>query len=97
MLILGIFMMFIYLYGVIYFVLIFSDLVEKSGVVEGIKKGQLIIWLLIEGLEFRVLFVEVFNRNIFVIVGCVIFLGLFVLFYKYMIKVKVLSECYVEL
>lgn len=45
----------------------------------------------------QVLFAEAFNRNILAIVGCVIFLGLFVLLYKYMIKAKVLSERYAEL
>lgn len=97
MLILGIITMPIYLYGATYLAPILSDLAEKSGAVEGIKKGQLITWSSIEGPEFRVLFAEAFNRNILAIVGCVIFLGLFVLLYKYMIKAKVPSERYAEL
>ncbi len=97
MLILGILTMPIYLYGATYLAPILSDLAEKSGAVEGIKKGQLITWSSIEGPEFRVLFAEAFNRNILAIVGCVIFLGLFVLLYKYMIKAKVPSERYAEL
>ncbi|EQB4891173.1 PTS transporter subunit IIC [Enterococcus faecium] len=97
MLILGILTMPIYLYGATYLAPILSDLAEKSGAVEGIKKGQLITWSSIEGPEFRILFAEAFNRNILAIVGCVIFLGLFVLLYKYMIKAKVPSERYAEL
>ncbi|EHM3053423.1 PTS galactitol transporter subunit IIC [Enterococcus faecium] len=97
MLILGILTMPIYLYGATYLAPILSDLAEKSRAVEGIKKGQLITWSSIEGPEFRVLFAEAFNRNILAIVGCVIFLGLFVLLYKYMIKAKVPSERYAEL
>lgn len=97
MLILGILTMPIYLYGATYLAPILSDSAEKSGAVEGIKKGQLITWSSIEGPEFRVLFAEAFNRNILAIVGCVIFLGLFVLLYKYMIKAKVPSERYAEL
>lgn len=84
----------LYLYGATYLTPILTGLANKTGAVEGIKEGQQITWSSIEGPEFRILFAEAFNKNIFAIVGCVIFILLFILLYKYMTKVDVPSKRY---
>lgn len=97
MLVLGIISMPIYLYGATYLAPILSGLAEKTGAVEGFKKGSLITWSSIEGPEYRIMFAEMFNKNIFAIVGMIVFLVLFVLLYRYMTSIKVPSERYEEL
>ncbi|MBO0419422.1 MAG: PTS galactitol transporter subunit IIC [Vagococcus fluvialis] len=94
MLVLGVISMPLYLYGATYLTPILTGLANKTGAVEGIKEGQQITWSSIEGPEFRILFAEAFNKNIFAIVGCVIFILLFILLYKYMTKVDVPSKRY---
>lgn len=94
MLVLGVISMPLYLYGATYLTPILTELANKTGAVEGIKEGQQITWSSIEGPEFRILFAEAFNKNIFAIVGCVIFILLFILLYKYMTKVDVPSKRY---
>lgn len=94
MLVLGVISMPLYLYGATYLTPVLTGLAEKTGAVEGIKKGQQITWSSIEGPEFRILFAEAFNKNIWGIVGCVMFILLFILLYKYMNKVPVPSKRY---
>lgn len=96
MLILGVISMPIYLYGATYLTPILTGLSDQTGAVEGIAKGQKITWSSIEGPEFRILFAEAFKGNLLAIVGAVIFLALFVWLYKYMMKVKVPSQRYIE-
>ncbi len=94
MIILGIITMPIYLYAATYLAPVLSGLAADTGAVEGFKKGQLITWASIEGPEFRILFAEAFNMNIFAIVGAVIFILLFILLNRYMNKVPVPSKRY---
>lgn len=94
MLVLGVISMPLYLYGATYLTPVLTGLADKTGAVEGIKKGQQITWSSIEGPEFRILFAEAFNKNWLAIVGCIVFIGLFVLLYKYMTKVEVPSKRY---
>lgn len=94
MLVLGIISMPLYLYGATYLTPILTGLADQTGAVEGIKKGQQITWSSIEGPEFRILFAEAFNGNILAIIGCVVFIGLFVALYKYMKKVAIPSKRY---
>ncbi|HCT95863.1 MULTISPECIES: PTS galactitol transporter subunit IIC [Vagococcus] len=94
MLVLGIISMPLYLYGATYLTPVLTGLANKTGAVEGIKKGQQITWSSIEGPEFRILFAEAFNKNIYAIVGSLVFLALFVLLYRYMNRMKVPSERY---
>lgn len=96
MLVLGIISLPIYLYAATYLAPILTGLAESTGAVEGFKEGQSITWSSIEGPEFRILFAEAFNMNILAIVGVVIFIGLFVLLYKYMNKVAIPSQRYEE-
>ena len=97
MLIMGVISMPIYLYAATYLTPILTGLEDKTGAVEGIKKGQQITWSSIEGPEFRILFAEAFKGNILGIVGAVIFIAMFVWLYKYMNKAKVPSQRYEEL
>ena len=97
MLIMGVISMPIYLYAATYLTPILTGLADKTGAVEGIKKGQQITWSSIEGPEFRILFAEAFKGNILGIVGTIIFVAMFVWFYKYMSKAKVPSQRYEEL
>ncbi|WP_438782287.1 PTS galactitol transporter subunit IIC [Enterococcus sp. DIV0187] len=97
MLIMGVISMPIYLYAATYLTPILTGLADKTGAVEGIKKGQQITWSSIEGPEFRILFAEAFKGNILGIVGTIIFVAMFVWLYKYMSKVKVPSQRYEEL
>ncbi|MEG2254308.1 MAG: PTS transporter subunit IIC [Vagococcus sp.] len=94
MLVLGIISMPLYLYGATYLTPILTGLADQTGAVEGIKKGQQITWSSIEGPEFRILFAEAFNGNILAIIGCVVFIGLFVALCKYMKKVAIPSKRY---
>lgn len=94
MLIMGVISMPIYLYAATYLTPILTGLADKTGAVEGIKKGQQITWSSIEGPEFRILFAEAFKGNILGIVGAVIFIAMFVWLYKYMNKAKVPSQRY---
>lgn len=97
MLIMGVISMPIYLYAATYLTPILTGLADKTGAVEGIKKGQQITWSSIEGPEFRILFAEAFKGNILGIVGTIIFVAMFVWLYKYMSKAKVPSQRYEEL
>ncbi len=97
MLIMGVISMPIYLYAATYLTPILTGLADKTGAVEGIKKGQQITWSSIEGPEFRILFAEAFKGNILGIVGTIIFVTMFVWLYKYMSKAKVPSQRYEEL
>lgn len=97
MLIMGVISMPIYLYVATYLTPILTGLADKTGAVEGIKKGQQITWSSIEGPEFRILFAEAFKGNILGIVGTIIFVAMFVWLYKYMSKAKVPSQRYEEL
>lgn len=97
MLIMGVISMPIYLYAATYLTPILTGLADKTGAVEGIKKGQQITWSSIEGPEFRILFAEAFKGNILGIVGTIIFAAMFVWLYKYMSKAKVPSQRYEEL
>ncbi|OJG47860.1 PTS system galactitol-specific transporter subunit IIC [Enterococcus gallinarum] len=97
MLIMGVISMPIYLYAATYLTPILTGLADKTGAVEGIKKGQQITWSSIEGPEFRILFAETFKGNILGIVGTIIFVAMFVWLYKYMSKAKVPSQRYEEL
>ncbi|MGH1661404.1 PTS galactitol transporter subunit IIC [Enterococcus avium] len=97
MLIMGVISMPIYLYAATYLTPILTGLADKTGAVEGIKKGQQITWSSIEGPEFRILFAEAFKGNILGIVGTNIFVAMFVWLYKYMSKAKVPSQRYEEL
>lgn len=97
MLILGVISMPLYLYGATYLTPVLTGLAEKTGAVEGIKKGQQITWSSIEGPEFRILFAEAFKGNFLAIAGSVIFIAMFVWLYKYMTKVKIPSQRYEEL
>ena len=97
MLIMGVISMPIYLYAATYLTPILTGLADKTGAVEGIKKGQQITWSSIEGPEFRILFAEAFKGNILGIVGTIIFVAMFVWLYKYMSKAKVPSRRYEEL
>jgi PTS system galactitol-specific IIC component len=97
MLIMGVISMPIYLYAATYLTPILTGLADKTGAVEGIKKGQQITWSSIEGPEFRILFAEAFKGNVLGIVGAVIFIAMFVWLYKYMNKAKVPSQRYEEL
>lgn len=92
MLIMGVISMPIYLYAATYLTPILTGLADKTGAVEGIKKGQQITWSSIEGPEFRILFAEAFKGNILGIVGTIIFVAMFVWLYKYMSKAKVPSQ-----
>ncbi|MDR0921089.1 MAG: PTS galactitol transporter subunit IIC [Lactobacillales bacterium] len=94
MLALGVISMPLYLYSATYFVPILTGLANKTGAVEGIKAGQKITWSSIEGPEFRILFAESARGNVLAIVGMIIFIGLFVLLYKYMMKIPVASQRY---
>lgn len=96
MLVLGVVSLPIYLYAGTYLAPILSGLAESTGAVEGFKAGQSITWSSIEGPEFRIFFAEAFNKNPLAIAGVVIFIGLFVLLYKYMNKVEVPSKRYEE-
>ncbi|MGL9970472.1 PTS system galactitol-specific transporter subunit IIC [Enterococcus sp. DIV1420a] len=96
MLIMGVISMPIYLYSATYLTPILTGLADKTGAVEGIKKGQQITWSSIEGPEFRILFAEAFKGNILGIVSAVVFIGMFVWLYKYMNKAKVPSQRYEE-
>lgn len=96
MLVLGVITLPIYLYTATWLAPILSNLATKTGAVEGFKEGQLITWSSFEGAEFRVLFAEAFNKNIYAIAGIVIFLGLFVLLNRYMKQAKVPSQRYEE-
>lgn len=96
MLVLGVVSLPIYLYAATYLAPILSGLAESTGAVEGFKAGQSITWSSIEGPEFRIFFAEAFNKNPLAIAGVVIFIGLFVLLYKYMNKVEVPSKRYEE-
>ncbi|MEG3033794.1 MAG: PTS galactitol transporter subunit IIC, partial [Enterococcus sp.] len=96
MLVLGVITLPIYLYTATWLAPILSNLATKTGAVEGFKEGQLITWSSFEGAEFRVLFAEAFNKNIYAIAGIVIFLGLFVLLNRYMNQAKVPSQRYEE-
>lgn len=96
MLIMGVISMPIYLYAATYLTPILTGLADRTGAVEGIQKGQQITWSSIEGPEFRILFAEAFKGNILGIVGSVVFIAMFVWFYKYMSKVKVPSQRYEE-
>ena len=96
-LIMGVISMPIYLYAATYLTPILTGLADKTGAVEGIKKGQQITWSSIEGPEFRILFAEAFKGNILGIVGTIIFVAMFVWLYKYMSKAKVPSQRYEEL
>ena len=78
MLIMGVISMPIYLYAATYLTPILTGLADKTGAVEGIKKGQQITWSSIEGPEFRILFAEAFKGNILGIVGTIIFVAMFV-------------------
>ncbi len=53
MLIMGVISMPIYLYAATYLTPILTGLADKTGAVEGIKKGQQITWSSIEGPEFQ--------------------------------------------
>ena len=97
MLIMGVISMPIYLYAATYLTPILTGLADKTGAVEGIKKGQQITWSSIEGPEFRILFAEAFKGNILGIVGTIIFVAMFVWLYKYMSKAKVPIQRYEEL
>ncbi len=97
MLIMGVISMPIYLYAATYLTPILTGLADKTGAVEGIKKGQQITWSSIEGPEFRILFAEAFKGNFLGIVGTIIFVAMFVWLYKYMSKAKVPSQRYEEL
>ncbi|HAQ6572549.1 TPA: PTS galactitol transporter subunit IIC [Enterococcus faecium] len=97
MLIMGVISMPIYLYAATYLTPILTGLADKTGAVEGIKKGQQITWSSIEGPEFRILFAEAFKGNILGVVGTIIFVAMFVWLYKYMSKAKVPSQRYEEL
>ena len=97
MLIMGVISMPIYLYAATYLTPILTGLADKTGAVEGIKKGQQITWSSIEGPEFRILFAEAFKGNILGIVGTIIFVAMFVWLYKYMSKAKVPRQRYEEL
>ena len=97
MLIMGVISMPIYLYAATYLTPTLTGLADKTGAVEGIKKGQQITWSSIEGPEFRILFAEAFKGNILGIVGTIIFVAMFVWLYKYMSKAKVPSQRYEEL
>lgn len=97
MLIMGVISMPIYLYAATYLTPILTGLADKTGAVEGIKKGQQITWSSIEGPEFQILFAEAFKGNILGIVGTIIFVAMFVWLYKYMSKAKVPSQRYEEL
>lgn len=94
MLAMGVISMPLYLYGATYLTPILTGLAEKTGAVEGIKAGQQITWSSIEGPEFRILFAEAFNGNLFAIIGAIIFIAMFVWLYKYMSKVEVPSKRY---
>ncbi|MDH6364842.1 PTS system galactitol-specific IIC component [Enterococcus sp. PF1-24] len=94
MLVLGIISLPIYLYAATYLAPILSGLAEKTGAVEGFKEGQLISWSSIEGPEFRIAFAEAFNKNIYGIIGVVVFLVLFFFLNRYMNKQKVPSQRY---
>lgn len=96
MLVLGVVSLPIYLYAATYLAPILSGLAESTGAVEGFKAGQSITLSSIEGPEFRIFFAEAFNKNPLAIAGVVIFIGLFVLLYKYMNKVEVPSKRYEE-
>lgn len=96
MLVLGVISMPLYVYSATYFTPILTSLAEKTGAVEGIKRGQEITWSSIEGPELRILFAEAFNGRVLAIIGAVLFLGLFVVLYKYMNKLPVPSERYKE-
>lgn len=97
MLIMGVISMPIYLYAATYLTPILTGLADKTGAVEGIKKGHQITWSSIEGPEFRILFAEAFKGNFLGIVGTIIFVAMFVWLYKYMSKAKVPSQRYEEL
>lgn len=94
MLVMGVISMPLYLYGATYLTPILTGLADKTGAVEGIKKGQQITWSSIEGPEFRILFAEAFNGNMLAIVGAIIFIAMFVWLYKYMTKAEVPSKRY---
>lgn len=94
MLAMGVISMPLYLYGATYLTPILTGLAEKTGAVEGIKAGQQITWSSIEGPEFRILFAEAFNGNLFAIIGAIIFIAMFVWLYKYMSKAEVPSKRY---
>ncbi|MDT2595423.1 PTS transporter subunit IIC [Enterococcus dongliensis] len=96
MLILGIISMPLYLYSATYLTPVLTGLANKTGAVEGIKKGQEITWSSIEGPEFRILFAEAFKGNFLAIIGAVVFIAMFVWLYKYMMKAKIPSERYEE-
>lgn len=96
MLVLGVISMPLYVYSATYFTPILTSLADKTGAVEGIKRGQEITWSSIEGPELRILFAEAFNGRVLAIIGAVLFLGLFVVLYKYMNKLPVPSERYKE-
>ncbi|MFV0559234.1 MAG: PTS galactitol transporter subunit IIC [Enterococcus sp.] len=94
MLLLGILSMPMYLYAATYLTPILTNLAEKTGAVEGMKRGQQITWSSIEGPEFRIPFAEAFHGNIYAIVFSIVFLGMFIWLAKYMNKVKVPSQRY---
>lgn len=94
MLVLGVISMPLYLYGATYLAPVLTGLANQTGAVEGVKDGQQITWSSIEGPEFRILFAEAWNGNIFAIVGATLFLIMFIWLYKYMNKVKIPSQRY---
>lgn len=85
----------LYLYGATYLAPVLTGLAQKTGAVD--LKGGSITWSSIEGPEFRILFAEAANLNVFAIVGFIIFIGMFVWLYKYMAKEPVPSERYSEI